>query len=341
VSQGRLAKVWRRTWIGGAMIAVLAGCLLVVDRTGSAWPISVVAGAMLLVTVWEVDRMGSLAGRGLLLALLPAALIAIAVEVPSWWALWAPGELGLRLLVLIAALLGFTGHNVLRHARGRGMVLRAVVVAAAFAFAWFTAHVAAQTRNSPVLVVMTALSAGLALWSAPRWAPRRPRRTTEVLIVCGLALWIVPPLPAIARVWLWQGLSGLLALLLLSKIGDIAGYYVGSAIGRHKIAPRISPGKTVEGCAASLIAGMLGGWACVEGGLLPEGAMGLATGPLVGASINLAAQGGDLLESFLKRRAGVKDSATWFGDAGGVLDVVDSLLLTVPVALLLWPLVLG
>jgi phosphatidate cytidylyltransferase len=67
----------------------------------------------------------------------------------------------------------------------------------------------------------------------------------------------------------------------------------------------------------------------------------LWAGAAFGAVINLAAQAGDLFESWIKRRSGVKDSGTWFGPSGGVLDLVDSLLFTIPVALLTWPLLLG
>ena len=68
------------------------------------------------------------------------------------------------------------------------------------------------------------------------------------------AAWVVVPLPALVHVWHAYGSLGLVALIVLSKIGDIAGYYVGSAIGRGHPFPRISPGKTVEGCLASLVA---------------------------------------------------------------------------------------
>ena len=76
-------------------------------------------------------------------------------------------------------------------------------------------------------------------------------------------------------------------------------------------------------------------------GWLPAGALGLASGALAGAVLNIAAQAGDLLESAAKRAGSVKDSGTWFGPSGGVLDLVDSLLLGVPVAVLVWPLLLA
>jgi phosphatidate cytidylyltransferase len=160
-----------------------------------------------------------------------------------------------------------------------------------------------------------------------------------------IAIWI-GPLLTLPLVWLWHvwdgwGTRGLVALVLLAKVGDIAGYYVGSAIGVRRPFPRISPGKTVAGCWASFAVGTLAGGALVTGGVLPAGSHGVWGGFTAGAAVNLAAQAGDLLESWLKRGAGVKDSGSWFGPSGGVLDLVDSLLLAVPAALVFWPLVLA
>lgn len=157
----------------------------------------------------------------------------------------------------------------------------------------------------------------------------------------GLSLWVFAPLTAITFIWSEYGPDGLLALLLLSKMGDIFGYYVGSAIGKSHPFPNISPGKTTAGCVASLLAGTLMGGLCVQLGLLPSAEWGLAGGFLAGALINLAAQAGDLVESRLKRLAKVKDSGVWFGPSGGMLDLADSLLLSVPAALLTWPLLFG
>ncbi|MEO0652859.1 MAG: phosphatidate cytidylyltransferase, partial [Planctomycetota bacterium] len=124
------------------------------------------------------------------------------------------------------------------------------------------------------------------------------------------------------------------------KIGDIAGYFVGSAIGKHHPFKRLSPGKTTEGCLGSLVAGGLAGALLGAVGWLPEG-RGVAAGLGIGLVLNLAAQAGDLLESYIKRTAGVKDSSGWMGASGGVLDVTDSLLLTVPAALVVWGLPIG
>jgi len=152
----------------------------------------------------------------------------------------------------------------------------------------------------------------------------------------GLALWVFPALFMLVPLGLRYGTGGLVLLVILSKVGDIFGYFVGRKIGRRHPFPSLSPGKTLAGCVASLAAG------CAAGaGLAPELLPGVSvlSGALLGAGLNLSAQAGDLAESWVKRRTGVKDSSSWVGAAGGVLDVVDSVLFTAPTAVFLWPLV--
>ena len=88
---------------------------------------------------------------------------------------------------------------------------------------------------------------------------------------------------------------------------------------------------------ASLVAGTAVGGGLAGAGLLPAGSLGVLGGLLAGLVLNLAAQAGDLLESCVKRRSGVKDSGRLMGASGGLLDVVDSLLLTVPATVCGWP----
>jgi phosphatidate cytidylyltransferase len=149
--------------------------------------------------------------------------------------------------------------------------------------------------------------------------------------------WLVLPLPLATLIHVHYASTGLVALLILSKLGDVAGYYVGNAIGKSHPFPGISPGKTTAGCVGSLIAGTIAGACCHWGGLTPDARFGILSGLLAGAGLNIAAQAGDLAESVLKRFAGVKDSGTAFGPSGGMLDLADSLLLSVPAFLLLWP----
>ncbi len=156
-------------------------------------------------------------------------------------------------------------------------------------------------------------------------------------LAAGFAIWTGVPLYGLLGVYALGGVEALGVLVLLSKIGDIFGYFVGKAIGKRHPFPVLSPNKTLAGCVASLVAGVGAGGLLGALGVLPEGA-GLLAGLVTGLLVNVAAQAADLFESKVKRAGGVKDSGTLCAAAGGVLDVVDSLLFTVPLVLLLWPL---
>lgn len=137
-------------------------------------------------------------------------------------------------------------------------------------------------------------------------------------------------LPALALLWIRDrsgehGLSLLLWVFLVTWATDIGAYFVGRAFGRRKLAPAISPGKTVEGLWGGVGAASLFGAAWVWATGL--GAALILLAPLFA----LAAQAGDLFESGMKRRAGVKDSGVWLPGHGGLLDRLDGL---VPVAVL-------
>jgi phosphatidate cytidylyltransferase len=119
----------------------------------------------------------------------------------------------------------------------------------------------------------------------------------------------------------------LLFAFLLCWAGDTAAYYVGKNFGRHKLAPKISPGKTWEGAVASVAGGVLAG-AIYAHYLIPAAPLGLVL--MVGAAGNIAGQIGDLIESAYKRWGGVKDSGSSLPGHGGWLDRIDSSLLGVP-----------
>ena len=133
--------------------------------------------------------------------------------------------------------------------------------------------------------------------------------------------------------------GGVLLLLpmLLTWASDIGAYAVGRTMGRHKLIPRVSPGKTVEGAIGGVVVTVLVCWAYVRFALVPHAQ--LALGPLdtliFAIVISVAAQVGDLAESLIKREAGVKDSSHIIPGHGGVLDRFDSLLFVLPVAYLL------
>ncbi len=115
---------------------------------------------------------------------------------------------------------------------------------------------------------------------------------------------------------------------LVTWATDSGAYLFGVAFGRHKLIPRISPKKTVEGAVGGLIAAGVAGWLCAKG-VTPFLTPFAAT--TVGVFVGLMAQLGDLVESMIKRDAGIKDSAELIPGHGGILDRFDSLLFTVPV----------
>jgi phosphatidate cytidylyltransferase len=147
----------------------------------------------------------------------------------------------------------------------------------------------------------------------------------------------------------WSGAFLLLYLLLLVWAGDIFAYFVGRSLGRHLMSPRISPKKTWEGALASLLASLVVGM-LLDNYALPvstallnlhlierrDGFFALQKPPLwptllLSATINIAAQLGDLVESLIKRGAGVKDSGALLPGHGGMLDRIDALLFAAPV----------
>ena len=140
-----------------------------------------------------------------------------------------------------------------------------------------------------------------------------------------------------------NGPSLLLFLFFVVWAGDVAALYVGRAWGRRKLAPAISPGKTWEGAAASVLGSLLVGLLLLElAASLSRGNFGrlssllsypgsIARWLVLAVMLNIAAQIGDLVESAIKRGAGVKDSGSILPGHGGVLDRIDALLVASPV----------
>ena len=129
--------------------------------------------------------------------------------------------------------------------------------------------------------------------------------------------------PALALLWIRdrapQGLELIYWVFIVTWTTDIGAYFAGRAIGGPKLAPTISPNKTIAGLVGGMFSAGLAGWAWVQYVMLPLSLLWLA--PLFAA----AAQGGDLFESWLKRRSNVKDSGGILPGHGGVLDRLDGL----------------
>ena len=260
------------------------------------------------------------------------------------------------LIALVATLIYFDGY----FARHWPITLVAALVAALAAFE-FRAFAIAGGCPIPIWWTLFAVAA---FFLATCY---RPQDTITVVSFVTLILFAVAAFRTSLERVLWQTSAGLLMLVyiaypltLLPRIlseengtalllflflcvwsGDIAALAIGKRYGRHKFAPRLSPNKTWEGAAASIVASIVVGMALILTGdwLTQQGSSFTrlhTTEPwwvfvLLAIALNAAAQFGDLLESALKRGAGVKDSGTLLPGHGGFLDRIDALLVAAPV----------
>ena len=195
--------------------------------------------------------------------------------------------------------------------------------------------------NFPVagqLPVLSALTLILFTWNGFR-APLIQVLPDTAQGLFGL-LWIAYPLTLIPLLWQQEDGPALVVFLMVCVwSGDIAALYIGRAFGKHKLAPRLSPGKTWEGAVASIVGSLLAAGLVIfisdqltaRGNTAMHISEPLWQSLLLAIILNIAAQLGDLLESAIKRGAGVKDSGTMLPGHGGILDRIDALLLAAPV----------
>lgn len=185
----------------------------------------------------------------------------------------------------------------------------------------------------PLLVILSLVGAGACWWLA---RGKRGQGVTELA-----TLWLAAPLLAIIETKMASSPRGafdpttpLLYFFLPLWVGDTAGILIGKRFGKRLLAPQISPGKTVEGAIAN-------GVGCLATALALAITLHhpLGMGLLVGVACGVLGQAGDLLESAMKRSASVKDSGRLLPGHGGLLDRIDSLLLSAPfvaLAISLW-----
>jgi phosphatidate cytidylyltransferase len=172
-------------------------------------------------------------------------------------------------------------------------------------------------------LILIAVGSGALAISAR--APLEQGATSMGLLAFGIPYFALPA----ASLYRLQVFDPWVLVLLLAIVwmGDSGAYYIGKAWGRHKLAPRVSPNKTWEGAIASIASGLLAAavWSywrlgAVDGRIL-----------LLAGLVSIAGQIGDLVESLLKRGAGVKDSGAILPGHGGMLDRMDALLFAAPV----------
>lgn len=215
--------------------------------------------------------------------------------------------------------------------------------------AWMQQLGTGRSQNDPLAVVVTPLIVFslCVLWllasNAARYrAPGGTMETlgAEILIVCYVGILLC----ATAQLrWVAGARAGYLvlgSLIVAAKCGDIGAYTLGRLIGRRKMAPLLSPGKTWAGAVGALITSALGAWLWLhfapplfDASWTPSPALWAVVYGLV---IGVVGMVGDLCESLIKRDLGKKDAASLMPGFGGLLDLTDSVLYAGPVALVLW-----
>jgi len=242
------------------------------------------------------------------------------------------GRIQFAVVVAVLVILGAYEWGKLSHFSLRAAAVYAGSITLAFGAILWLLH--------PIEIRKTVLEAifggALLLWlvALPVWLRTGvSNRPQWLLPITGLAVL----LPAALAMVVMQRTQLLLALGLV-WVSDTAAYFTGRALGRHKLAPEISPGKTWEGVAGAALA--TAGYAIICAALAPQlaervqGAAWLVY--LAGAELLLLASIlGDLFESALKRQASVKDSGSLLPGHGGVLDRIDSATAVLPIAALL------
>ena len=191
------------------------------------------------------------------------------------------------------------------------------------------AMLAAALYGEPRHVIMVMAASFPLTFLLATLRPRREHVSWALAVTYFGVVWI--GLALVHAVWLREPLHGdglVIDVLVATFVGDTCAYFGGRLYGRTPLAPLISPNKTLEGLVAGVLGGTLAFWAA---GLYQD----WLTGPhalLMGALVALAAPVGDLFESMVKRDLEVKDTGKLFGAHGGVLDRLDAVLFTVPVA---------
>jgi phosphatidate cytidylyltransferase len=246
---------------------------------------------------------------------------------------WLPPQ-GLTIFVGIVLLIGaWEWAGFARLGRlGRGVYAIITVAITVLALAWTESPDAgaAHERFTVILWIATIFWIG----AVPIWIRRIPFEPPGWMVA--LAGIIVLPATGLAIIDLRSaGVGVLLAIMAIVWVADVTAYFVGRAYGKHKLAPNVSPGKTVEGAVGALF-----GVACYAVMItLAFQPIKASIGAVLGVAVGLGAIGivGDLFESALKRQAGLKDSGNILPGHGGVLDRIDALLPVLPMAALLLP----
>jgi len=216
-----------------------------------------------------------------------------------------------------------------------GILAGLLLVASTFIYlsGWFLIHEAPAKANDCETSILIIFVLGLCL---RQFLSRENQSGLLAISTTLFGLMYVPwLLNFIQKINYFPGINGagpyyVLFFILVTKFSDTGAYVVGSLIGRHKMIPRISPGKTWEGFGGAIVVSTLAsvGFAQLAGGNLYG--MNLLHALVLGVLLSMSAVLGDLIESLFKREAGVKDSGHLLPGIGGILDLLDSLLFNAP-----------
>lgn len=253
------------------------------------------------------------------------AVILLAIFLPA--ILWAPAGVWQALIALVIGLAAFEWGRLSAFPLRLARVYAVLLAGLAWALPGVLAEAWPDFQMGLFILAAAFWLVAAPWWMLGRWAGNVPLVRAAV----GVAL-LLPTGAALVYLHA-RGANILLGTLAIVWIADSAAYFAGRRFGRHKLAPAISPGKTWEGVAGALLA--LAIYAAVLNGLAGWPLFSLL---LVMAGLLYLSVLGDLFESWIKRVAGMKDSGSLLPGHGGVLDRVDALTSTLPIAagILLW-----
>lgn len=253
-----------------------------------------------------------------------SAAVLVALLIVTIW--WLPSWATIALAILAAAMGGAELAGLARAAGVQAPALWAVLAAGLTCAAFAHQGVGGSSGVTLLGAVLMAIAVGggaMTLGATPPGPDAFGRPATMALA----AVYVGVPLGAAAWIRETAGAAPITWLIAVIALSDTAQYYTGRLVGRRKLAPVVSPGKTVEGAIGGFVV------AAIAGPLLAR--YWLPSAPVAEAAVLAAmlagfGMAGDLFESLLKRSAGVKDSASLIPGHGGVLDRVDALLFATP-----------
>lgn len=246
--------------------------------------------------------------------------------------LWRPGYVLAALAVPVVVLTTFEVCH-LADPEGKHVPRVWVTLTAMAMFLLQWAGWAFEPFPGPWLVAVVVLTISVCALFTWRILSGGIEGTQEAVSFSLAALIYVPLLLAfMAGIRVRWGVAGVIVAVTVCKVSDSTAYFVGKSLGRHKLAPRISPNKTIEGAVGAVVGSIVA--AVLLNTLSPWSLLPLWAVLVYGVLLALVAIVGDLAGSVLKRQSGVKDSGELLPGFGGMLDIVDDVLFAAPLSYL-------